>query len=34
MAVIDVEGYENAVILGMRDTIQSGLLKWAFIEVW
>lgn len=34
LAVIDVEGFENEALLGMRRLISSGTLKWARIEVW
>ena len=34
LAVIDVEGFEQEALLGMRRLIRSGTLKWARIEVW
>ena len=32
--MIDVEGFEQEALLGMRRLIRSGTLKWARIEVW
>ena len=34
LAVIDVEGFEQNALVGMRRLIRAGKLKWARIEVW